>query len=242
MMKIRIFGVAFLAASSVAFAAAPPEKGLVDSFLSSAGVEQAIDGQLDAYTEMLGDKMPDAARKKALDYMNSTMGWGAIKEPYAALVAKTYTADELKAAIAYFTSPLGASAVKKDRQFQHDLVTLLARNAELAAKGGSASASAKFDGAGNSSGDIVAAGVEEHVNDGQTYFTGALENHGKQSSSNVQVEINLFLGGKFVDQYSTYVTGSVTPDAPRYFKVTCGCKGSPPASHDTFKVNVVAAF
>jgi hypothetical protein len=45
--------------------------------------------------------------------------------------------------------------------------------------------------------------------------------------------------GYFVDQYSTYISGVVPPGATRLFKVSCGCKDSPPAKHDNFKVQVV---
>jgi hypothetical protein len=242
MVRTFALGVAVLCACGAACAGTPPGKDLVEHFLSAAGIEEAFNGQIDAYTEMLGDKMPSAEKKRALEYMNATMGWNAIKEPYSTLVAKTYTAEELKAAIAYFETPLGVSANAKNRQFQHELVAALAKKSESVAKSYTPGASAKFDSGTASADEIVPTGVEEHVSDGQTYFTGALENRGKQATNHVQVEVNLFLAGKFVDQYSTYVSGSIAPGAPRYFKVSCGCKGSPPANHDTFKVNVIDGF
>ena len=42
--------------------------------------------------------------------------------------------------------------------------------------------------------------------------------------------------------YSTYISGTVKPGESRYFKIACGCKDSPPAAHDSFKVHVRGGF
>jgi hypothetical protein len=84
--------------------------------------------------------------------------------------------------------------------------------------------------------------VVEHVLNGATYFAGTVENHGSQTARSVEVEVDLFSGGKFVDQYTSYHSGSLPSASSRYFKVACGCKNSPPASHDSFKVEVHNGF
>lgn len=58
----------------------------------------------------------------------------------------------------------------------------------------------------------------------------------------INIEVNLFLAGKFVDQYSTYIAGNIPPGGLRYFKVACGCKDSPPASHDSYKIQVIDGY
>ncbi len=67
-------------------------------------------------------------------------------------------------------------------------------------------------------------------------------NTNPQPVRGVQIEANLFKGGKFVDQYSTYVSGSLGPGETRFFKIACGCKDSEPAEHDSFKVSVTSAY
>jgi len=32
------------------------------------------------------------------------------------------------------------------------------------------------------------------------------------------------------------------PGASKYFKIDCGCKGSPPAEHDSFEVEVSSVY
>ena len=54
------------------------------------------------------------------------------------------------------------------------------------------------------------------------------------------LQANLFKGTRYVDQYSTSVTGRIKPGELRYFKITCGCSESKPAEHDSFQVEVVS--
>jgi hypothetical protein len=44
--------------------------------------------------------------------------------------------------------------------------------------------------------------------------------------------------GKFVDQYSTYIAGSIDPGESRNFKIACGCN-APPAEHDSYKLEAI---
>lgn len=84
--------------------------------------------------------------------------------------------------------------------------------------------------------------IEEIKRNGRSYFIGSVKNNGSSSARGVSIEINLFLKNKFVDQYSSYVTGDIKPGEERYFKVTCGCKGEPPAEHDSYKIGVVGGY
>jgi len=90
--------------------------------------------------------------------------------------------------------------------------------------------------------DIVLSDAEEQTHDGQVAILGKLKNTGTRPARGLQVEADLFLKDKFVDQYSTYVSGTVKPGETRYFKIGCGCKDSPPAKHDSFKVHVHGGF
>ncbi len=84
--------------------------------------------------------------------------------------------------------------------------------------------------------------VEEIKRNGRSYFIGNVKNNGSSSARGVSVEINLFLKNKFVDQYSSYVTGDIGPGEERYFKVSCGCKDEPPAEHDSYKIEIVGGY
>ena len=90
--------------------------------------------------------------------------------------------------------------------------------------------------------EIVLSDVEEQKADGRVSVIGTLKNTGSRSARGLQIEVELFQKGKFVDQYSTYISGSVGPGESRYFKVACGCKDSAPAEHDSFKVAVRGGY
>ncbi len=89
---------------------------------------------------------------------------------------------------------------------------------------------------------IVLSDVEERKEDGRASVIGKLTNNGSRSAHGLQVQVDLFNHGKFVDQYSSYIIGSVAPGETRYFKVACGCKDTPPAEHDSFKAQVFGGY
>ena len=84
--------------------------------------------------------------------------------------------------------------------------------------------------------------VEEVSRNGRLYFIGSVKNIGSSPARGVSIEVNMFAKEKFVDQYSSYVTGDIGPSEERYFKVSCGCKDDSPAEHDNFKISVVGGF
>jgi len=90
--------------------------------------------------------------------------------------------------------------------------------------------------------DIALSDIEEQKHEGLTWITGSARNSGKRPASSVEIQANLFNHGKFVDQYSTYLPGKLNPGESKYFKIACGCKDSPAAEHDSFKVEVVAGY
>jgi hypothetical protein len=90
--------------------------------------------------------------------------------------------------------------------------------------------------------DILLSDVEEQKREsGATWITGTAKNVGTTAASGVDIQANLFQHGKFVDQYSTYISRLPAGES-RYFKIACGCKDSPPADHDSFKVEVVGGY
>jgi hypothetical protein len=90
--------------------------------------------------------------------------------------------------------------------------------------------------------DIVLSDVEEQKSAGRVAVIGTLKNTGSRPARGIQIEVELFQKDKFVDQYSTYISGTVGPGETRHFKVACGCGDSPPADHDSFKVQVRGGY
>jgi hypothetical protein len=90
--------------------------------------------------------------------------------------------------------------------------------------------------------DLILSNVEEQKHDGVTSIIGSVKNSGKKPARAVHIQANLFNHGKFVDQYSTYLSGTLAPEESQYFKISCGCKDTPPAEHDSYKVEVVTGF
>jgi hypothetical protein len=90
--------------------------------------------------------------------------------------------------------------------------------------------------------DIALTGVEEVKHDGVTAIIGTATNNGKKAARSIHIQANLFNHDKFVDQYSTYLTGAIAPGKSQYFKISCGCKDTPPAEHDSFKLEVQGGY
>lgn len=238
-MKSIVIGIAALAVVASALADTRPSRQLVEQYLEQAHSEKAATAQVDGYVAQLAASASPEEKARMRDYLNATIGWKAIKDQYASLVETIYTAEELKAAMAFVRSPLGSSITRKNQRFAQEMAALIAANVQRVSTLPPNSGPSDGGTQAKSASELVAVGVEEHNLDGRTYFTGAVENRGKQPSRGVEVVVNLFLAGRFVDQYSTYMSGTVVPGASRYFKVSCGCKDTPPAKHDSFKVEVV---
>jgi hypothetical protein len=89
---------------------------------------------------------------------------------------------------------------------------------------------------------IVLSDVEEQKHDGVTAIIGKATNSGKKAVHGIHIQANLFNHEKFVDQYSTYITGTLTPGNSQFFKISCGCKDTPPAEHDSYKLEVLNGY
>jgi hypothetical protein len=90
--------------------------------------------------------------------------------------------------------------------------------------------------------EVILSDVEEQKHDGTTAIIGKATNSGKKAVRGVHIQANFFNHEKFVDQYSTYITGALAPGKSRYFKISCGCKDTPPAEHDSYKIEVLNGY
>jgi hypothetical protein len=90
--------------------------------------------------------------------------------------------------------------------------------------------------------NIALTDVSEVKHDGATVIIGTATNHGKKAAHGIHIQANLFNHDKFADQYSTYLTGAIEPGKSQYFKISCGCKDTPPAEHDSYKLEVLGGY
>jgi hypothetical protein len=94
----------------------------------------------------------------------------------------------------------------------------------------------------NAANEIVLSDVKEQKNDGLVSIIGKITNSGKKRESSLHLQVNFFNHGAFVDQYSTYLAGALEPGTSQYFKISCGCKDTPPAEHDSYKVEIIRGY
>jgi len=88
---------------------------------------------------------------------------------------------------------------------------------------------------------LAVSDVEEMKTGGQTYFIGLLTNKSDRVARGIHVEVDLFNKNKFVDQYSTYLSGALAGGESQHFKINCGCKDNPPAAHTSYKIRVTSS-
>jgi len=241
-MKSTLKTLALTALLAATVTAQAATKELAEKYLRATQVPQMLQAQVDGYTDQYAKGQDAAYRKRIHDFLQRTMGWDALRDEYLALVQATYTEQELNAFIRFINTPLGRSMQEKNTLFASKLTAISAKRVQ--------EVSASKDAANNETQDeqdvrpneLVVVKVEKYQNGDQVYFTGEIQNNGKKVARGVNVEANLFLRDRFVDQYSTYISGGIAPGASRLFKISCGCKGNPPAEHDSFKLQVVAGY
>lgn len=226
-----------------ALADSAPDRALVEKYMKASNSQENNSALIDSYIRQYGANADSEKKEQLRKYFNQAMGWEVMKEQYASIIAETYTANELKSLIAFLSMPLGKSAGEKYHIYSDKVVAVVARNMMQPSK--QQVDMVDSDGeiqTGSELSDISTTDVEEHNLNGQTYFVGIVHNNGKRKVHGVQVEVDLFESGKFVDQYSTYLTGSIAPGTTRYFKIGCGCKDSQPASHDSYKIQIFNGY
>ena len=86
--------------------------------------------------------------------------------------------------------------------------------------------------------DIELSDLVEQKNPKSVYILGKATNRGTKPADRVEIQVNFFSAGKFVDQCSTSIDQSLGSGQSAYFKAVCCCNGQSPAEHDEFKVLV----
>ncbi len=244
-MKHAIAAFALSLMAMCAHAADKPSRALVELYLQASRMPQMSEAQVEGYAAQYGKGKDAVFQGKVRTYLNSVMGWEALKDEYIGLVQETYTEKEIRASLAFMESPIGRVMAQKNITFSNKMSALAAQKAQQVAAA-QAQASRKEDQDDDEPSALVqflsVSDVEEVQAGEATYFTGKIHNSGKKPARSVNIEANLFLGQKFVDQYATYITGAVPPGGFRLFKISCGCKGNPPARHDGYKIEISNAY
>jgi hypothetical protein len=230
---------------SIAFIAAhgkQPTNEQVEQYLIVTKTKESAEGQVEGFSKQYAKTSSPKELEQINLYLNSVMGWPAVKNEYIKLVQETYSDEEISASLNFMKSAVGRSIARKNLLFSSKASTLIAKRVQAFSQN-----SAKFE--QQDSGEesqsteaLEAADLERHQVSDRTYFTGRVINKGKATARSIQVEINLFLGSKFVDQYTAYISGAIPAGGERYFKVSCGCKDSSPAQHDSFRASVVSVY
>lgn len=237
-MKKYIVAAALSIPAALSFASEAPSKELVERYLKVSQIQKMTEAQVDSYIVQYSQGKDAEFKSKVQYYLNSVMGWDALKDEYVALVQETFNEKEIKASLAFMESPIGRSLAQKNITFSSKMSTIAAKKVQQVA---SATSQNKNNGDDNPSDPTISlsvANIEEMQSGDATYFTGEIHNKGKSPARGVNIEVNLFMGKKFVDQYTTYITGSIPPGGIRLFKISCGCKGNPPAKHDSYKIEI----
>jgi hypothetical protein len=103
-------------------------KELALEYLQLSKFEQTINISIDTYSLPLSEHSPEPDKQQFKKSMQEVMGWDAIKDRLIDLVVKLYTREELKAAIAFEKSRLGASISAKNEQFAKQFADLLSQS------------------------------------------------------------------------------------------------------------------
>ncbi len=240
----RLATAAALCCTLLSTYAKQPTVEQVEQYLGVTKTKEVVDAQVEGFSKQYATASSPKQMEQINRYLNSVMGWSAVKDEYIKLVQETYTAEEIQASLKFMQSAMGQSIARKNLLFSNKTSTLVAKRAQSFIQGSAAKSeqAPDQDEAPTATDTLEVLEGERHHESERTYFTGKVVNRGKTVVRGAQVEVNLFMGGKFVDQYNAYISGAIPAGGERYFKVSCGCKDAPPAQHDSFRFSVVSTY
>lgn len=241
-MEKVLIAIALSIASVHCLAVESPSKDLVERYFTATQTQKMTEAQVDGYADQFSKGKDATYRSNFHEYLNSVMGWDALKDEYIGLVRETFSEKEIKAALAFMESPVGRSMSQKSIAFSKKMSAIAAKKIQQVAATQAAKPEYTAEDTTQDAKLLSISSVEEMQSGETTYFTGEIRNNGKAPARGVNIEANLFLGQKFVDQYSTYITGTIPAGGVRFFKISCGCKGNPPARHDSYKIDVLYGY
>ena len=86
---------------------------------------------------------------------------------------------------------------------------------------------------------VVITKHEKLNRDSLVLVLGAVENQGTEPARALNIQVDLFdKTGKFVDQCTQYLPGTLRAGESRNFKVSCGGKDKPVVEHETYKIRI----
>ncbi len=239
---MRAAQIAFIALFSTCAFGKPPTVEQVNAYFAVAKIQEAVEAQAQGFRAQYAASARPEQKAQIDAYVESVIGWTAVRAEYTELVQSTFSAEEIQASLGFMKSKIGQAIAQKNALFASKSAALVAKRVQTFSEGFSSITVSDAVPTEASDQQLEIADLVRHDEQGRIYFTGRLTNKGKSAARGVQVEVNLFSGAKFVDQYSTYVIGSIPAAGERYFKVSCGCKDSAPAAHDSYRAVAVLSY
>ena len=90
-----------------------------------------------------------------------------------------------------------------------------------------------------SSKDVVLSGIEEQKHDGLTAIIGTATNKGAVPARSVDIQASSSTTATLWTNIPRICQVFSRPCASKHFKISCGCKDTPAAEHDSYKVTVI---
>lgn len=88
--------------------------------------------QIETTLVTLGETLPPAQKLKYLSDINKTFDYKAVETASVKALAETFTQDELKAMIAFYSSPAGKTAAAKMSAYEEKIKPEIARQLDAA--------------------------------------------------------------------------------------------------------------
>ena len=124
----------FLSSPAFAQDAAKPPADMKERMVLAAQFDKVrpIRTQIETTLVTLGETLPPAQKLKYLSDINKTFDYKAVETASVKALAETFTQDELKAMIAFYSSPAGKTAAAKMSAYEEKIKPEIARQLDAA--------------------------------------------------------------------------------------------------------------
>lgn len=107
-----------------------PSHEQVEQHLSVMKTQEAVEAQVDGFSKQYATTASPKQMEQINLYLNSVMGWPAVKDEYTKLVQEAFTDEELRASLNFMKSPIGQSIARKNLVFSSKASMLIAKRAQ----------------------------------------------------------------------------------------------------------------
>ena len=100
-------------------------KALAAQYLELKNMKASVDGTVQRIVDNLVLQFPNANKTKLYEILEEAIGWGAMGDKLLELASETYTAEELRPLIDFYSSPAGKAALLKGEDFSNEYNNIL---------------------------------------------------------------------------------------------------------------------